>query len=91
MTISLSISETDTRIPNTSLTKENKIDKFAEFWGLVTASIFLRTEVVRSIVFVVNSINSNRFLEFTEPNGKINCTIFLLYEIISLWEKHKEM
>ena len=83
MTISLSISETDARIPNTSLTKENKIDKFAE--------IFLRTEVVRSIVFVVNSINSNRFLEFTEPNGKINCTIFLLYEIISLWEKHKEM
>ena len=83
MTISLSISETDARIPNTSLTKENKIDKFAE--------IFLRTEVARSIVFVVNSINSNRFLEFTEPNGKINCTIFLLYEIISLWEKHKEM
>ena len=83
MTISLSISETDARIPNTSLTKENKIDKFAE--------IFLRTEVVRSIVFVVNSINSNRFLEFTEPNGKINCTIFLLYEIISLWEKHKEI
>ena len=83
MTISLSISETDARIPNTSLTKENKIDKFAE--------IFLRTEVARSIVFVVNSINSNRFLEFTELNGKINCTIFLLYEIISLWEKHKEM
>ena len=42
---------------------------------------------VQYIVFVINSVNGDRFLEFTEPNWKINCTIFLLYEVISLLRK----
>ena len=83
MTISLLISETDARILNTSLTTENKIDKFR--------SSRFGVNFPRSIVFVINSVNGDRFLEFTEPNRRNNCTISLLYEIISLWEKHKEM
>ena len=90
-------SETDVRTQNTSLTRENKIDKFrssrfgdfnrrlgANFpphWGCSLNS--LRNQLW--------SVNGDRFLEFTEPNWKINCTIFLLYEIISFWEKHQEM
>ena len=41
---------------------------------------------VPSIAVVINSVNGDTLLEFTEPN----CTIFSLYEFISLWEKHKD-
>ena len=51
-------------------------------WRKFSPSISKKTnEDVCSIAFVINSFNGRRFLEFTEPNWKIYCTIFLWYKI----------
>ena len=65
-------SKTDVRTLNTSLTRENKIDKFEvhDLKGLtpIFLALEMTNEAVRSIPFVANSVNGGRFLEFTEPN-----------------------
>ena len=87
-------SKTDVRTLNTSLTRENKIDKFrssrfvtSKAWRQFFSALEMTNEAVCSIPFVANSVNGGRFLEFTEANWKVYWRIFSLYEIISLWEK----
>ena len=59
-------------------------------WRQFSCALKMTNGAVPSIAFVINSVNGCRFLEFTEPNWKVFCTIFSLYEIISLREKHKD-
>jgi len=59
-------------------------------WRQFSSALKMTNEAVPSIAFVINSVNGGRFLEFTERKWKVFCTIFSLYEIISLREKHKD-